>query len=64
MEKDIKANTSKTRTYSSLRQSVIYCALLASMHESGALPLMNTFTYYLKQHIYPARILGIICQGK
>ena len=60
MEKDIKANTSKTRTYSFFRQGVIYYSLLATMRDSDARPLMERFAYYLKQHRLFTRTLGII----
>lgn len=60
LEKTIKANTSKTRTYSFFRQGCIYYQLLPKMKEENAIKLMEKFSYYLSQHQLYKRIFGII----
>lgn len=60
LEKTIKANTSKTRTYSFFRQGCIYYQLLPKMKEDNAIKLMEKFSYYLSQHQLYKRIFGII----
>ena len=60
LEKTIKANTSKTRTYSFFRQGCIYYQLLPKMKEVNAVKLMDKFNYYLSQHRLYKRIFGII----
>lgn len=60
LERTIKVNTSKTRTYSFFRQGVIYYQLLPKMKEANASLLMEKFTYYLRQHRLYTRTLGII----
>ena len=60
LERTIKVNTSKTRTYSFFRQGVIYYQLLPKMKEANAILLMEKFVYYLKQHRLYTRTLGII----
>ena len=60
LEKTIKANTSKTRTYSFFRQGCIYYQLLPKMKEENAIKLMEKFSYYLSQHRLYKRIFGII----
>jgi len=60
LERTIKVNTSKSRTYSFFRQGVIYYQLLPKMKEANAILLMEKFTYYLKQHRLYTRTLGII----
>ncbi|EBX7708781.1 IS4 family transposase [Salmonella enterica subsp. enterica serovar Moero] len=60
LEKTIKVNTSKTRTYSFFRQGVIYYQLLPRMKEAYAVLLMEKFIYYLKQHRLYTSTLGII----
>ncbi len=59
LERTIKVNTSKTRTYSFFRQGVIYYQLLPRMKESYARLLMEKCTYYLKQHRLYTRTLGV-----
>ncbi len=60
LERTIKVNTSKSRTYSFFRQGVIYYQLLPKMKETYATLLMEKFTYYLRQHRLYTRALGII----
>ncbi|MFM5176539.1 IS4 family transposase, partial [Aeromonas caviae] len=60
LERTIKVNTSKSRTYSFFRQGVIYYQLLPKMKEANAVLLMGKFIYYLKQHRLYTRTLGII----
>ena len=60
LERTIKVNTSKSRTYSFFRQGVIYYQLLPKMKEANAVLLMDKFIYYLKQHRLYTRTLGII----
>ena len=60
LERTIKVNTSKSRTYSFFRQGVIYYQLLPKMKEENARLLMEKFIYYLKQHHLYTRTLGII----
>lgn len=60
LERTIKANTSKTRTYSFFRQGCIYYQLLPGMKEEHAKLLLEKFTYYLRQHRLFTRIFGII----
>lgn len=60
LEKTIKANTSKTRTYSFFRQGVIYYQMLPKMKEENAIKLLEKFSYYLSQHKLYKRIFGII----
>ena len=63
LERTIKVNTSKSRTYSFFRQGVIYYQLLPKMKEANAVLLMDKFIYYLKQHRLYTRTLGIIPIG-
>ncbi|OIN12751.1 IS4 family transposase [Oceanisphaera psychrotolerans] len=60
LEKTIKANTSKTRTYSFFRQGGIYYQMLPKMKEENAIKLLEKFSYYLSQHKLYKRIFGII----
>lgn len=60
LEKTIKANTSKTRSYSLFRQGCIYYQLLPNMREEWAAPLMNNFYRYLKSHRIYRRVFGIL----
>lgn len=60
LEKTIKANTSKTRTYSFFRQGVIYYQVLPKMKKENAITLLEKFSYYLSQHKLYKRIFGII----
>lgn len=60
LERTIKVNTSKSRTYSFFRQGCIYYALLPGMKEEHARLLMDKFVYYLRQHRLYTSTLGII----
>ncbi|AQS36045.1 transposase family protein [Shewanella psychrophila] len=60
LEKTIKANTSKTRSYSLFRQGCIYYELLPTMREEWAEPLMDNFYRYLKNQPIYRSIFGII----
>lgn len=60
LERTIKANTSKTRSYSFFRQGCIYYQLLPKMKEENAIKLMTKFSYYLTQHRLFKRIFGVI----
>ncbi|SNX50918.1 Transposase DDE domain protein [Vibrio thalassae] len=46
LERTIKANTSKIRSYSLFRQGCIYYQLLPNMREEWAVPLMENFYRY------------------
>lgn len=60
LEKTIKANTTKTRSYSLFRQGCIYYELLPTMREEWAIPLMENFYRYLKNHGIYRKVFGII----
>ncbi len=60
LEKTIKANTTKTRSYSLFRQVCIYYELLPAMREERAAPLMENYYRYLKNHRICRRVFGII----
>jgi hypothetical protein len=60
LERTIKVNTSKSRTYSFFRQGIIYYQLLPKMKEANAVLLMEKFIYYLKRHRLYTSTLGII----
>lgn len=60
LERTIKANTSKTRTYSFFRQGGIYYQMLPKMKEENAIKLLEKFSYYFTQHKLYKRIFGII----
>jgi hypothetical protein len=60
LEKTIKANTTKTRSYSFFRQGCIYYQMLPKMKEENAIKLLEKFSYYLSQHKLYKRIFGII----
>lgn len=60
LERTIKVNTSKSRTYSFFRQGCIYYGLLPGMKEEHARLLMDKFVYYLRQHRLYTSTLGII----
>ncbi|MEI6858834.1 MAG: hypothetical protein V5788_03445 [Shewanella sp.] len=60
LEKTIKANTSKTRSYSLFRQGCICYELLPTMREEWAEPLMDNFYRYLKNQPIYRSIFGII----
>ena len=54
LEKTIKANTTKTRSYSLFRQGCIYYELLPTMREEWALPLMENFIVTLRITVFIA----------
>lgn len=60
LERTIKANTVKTRSYSFWRQGCIYYALLPGMRESQLMPLMEKFAELLNEHTFCQRILGVL----
>ncbi len=60
LERTIKANTSKTRSYSFFSQGGIYYQLLPKMKEENAIKLLEKFSYYLSQHRLYKRVFGII----
>lgn len=60
LERTIKANTSKRRTYSFFRQGRIYHALLAGMRKDWAKPLMNKFYELLQAQPLYREVFGII----
>lgn len=60
MEKRIKANTSKTRTYSLFRQGCEYYELLPTMREEWVKPLMKRFEYLLTHQPYYCSIFSVI----
>ncbi len=52
LERILKANTVKTRSYSFIRQGCMYYELLPTMRDEWARPLMEKFEYYLsRQHL-------------
>jgi hypothetical protein len=60
LERTIKANTSKRRTYSFFRQGRIYHALLAGMRKDWAKPLMDKFYELLQAQPLYREAFGII----
>lgn len=60
MERTIKANTSKTRTYSFWNQGCIYYDLLPKMKDEWLIPLMEKFNYYLINFRLFQRVFSII----
>ncbi|WP_282177106.1 hypothetical protein [Vibrio nereis] len=60
LEKMIKANTSKTRSYSLFRQGCIYYQQLPNMREEWAVPMLDNFCRYLKSHRIYRRVFGIL----
>ena len=60
LEKTIKANTTKTRSYYLFRKGCIYYDLLLTMREEWALPLIENFYRYLKNHRIYRSVFGII----
>lgn len=60
LERTIKANTSKSRTYSFFRQGCIYYSLLPGMREEWATPLLNKFYELLREHSVFRNVFGII----
>ena len=60
LERTIKANTSKSRTYSFFRQGCIYYSLLPGMREQWAIPLMDKFYELLHEQPVFRQVFGII----
>lgn len=56
LERTLKANTSKERTYSYWRQGCLYYLLLPKMRDEWAIPLMEKFEYYLNQFRFYKRV--------
>jgi len=60
LERTIKANTSKTRTYSFFRQGCIYYALLPGMREEWARDLIDKFHDLLHEQAVFKNALGLL----
>lgn len=60
LERTIKANTVKTRSYSFWRQGCIYYALLPGMREAHLLPLLERFSELLNEQLFCRKILSIL----
>jgi len=60
LERKIKANTVKTRSYSLWRQGCIYYALLPGMKEADACALINKFHELMAQHRVFRQVFGIL----
>lgn len=60
LERTIKANTVKHRSYSFFRQGCIYYAMLPGMRNEWFKPLMHMFDKLLKEHGKLKNILGIL----
>ncbi len=60
LERKIKANTVKTRSYSLWRQGCMYYLLLPGMKEHDATRLIEKFHELLKQHRVFRKVLGIL----
>lgn len=60
LERKIKANTVKTRSYSLWRQGCMYYLLLPGMKTSDAALLINKFHEMLAQHQVMRKVLGIL----
>lgn len=60
LEKHIKANTVKKRTYSFWRQGCIYYELLPGMKDDMLLPLMKKFHGLLVEQPYFMKVLGVL----
>jgi Transposase DDE domain len=59
-ERHLKANTSKKRTYSLLRQGILYYNQIPAMPDDRLAPLMNQFAELLAQHALSRKVLGIL----
>jgi hypothetical protein len=59
-ERHLKANTSKKRTYSLLRQGILYYNQIPNMPDDRLAPLMNRFAELLAQHTLFRKVLGIL----
>lgn len=60
LERTIKANTTKTRSYSFWRQGCIYYKLLPGMRESEAGPLIAKFYELMREHAVFRAVFGVI----
>lgn len=60
LERTIKANTVKTRSYSLWRQGCIYYALLPGMREERATLLINKFREIMARHRVFTKVFGIL----
>lgn len=60
MEKGLKANTAKTRTYSLFRQGCMYYQAIPMMREERLLPLVERFAELLHRHPVFQETLGFI----
>lgn len=60
MEKGLKANTVKTRTYSLFRQGCMYYQAIPMMKEERLLPLIERFSEFLHRHPVFQEALGFI----
>lgn len=59
-ERHLKANTSKKRTYSLLRQGILYYNQIPAMPDDRLAPLINRFAEVLAQHALCRKLLGIL----
>ena len=59
-ERHLKANTSKKRTYSFLRQGILYYNQIPKMPDDRLVPLINRFAELLAQHVLFRKVLGIL----
>ena len=60
LERYIKANTVKTRSYSFFRQGRMYYDLLPTMRDEWIIPLIEKFEYYLSRQQFIKRTLGTL----
>ena len=60
MERLLKANTSKKRTYSLFRQGCLYYALIPTMKEERLRPLIERFVELLAEHAVFRQVFGVI----
>jgi len=60
LERTIKANTTKTRSYSFWRQGCIYYKLLPGMRDSEAGPLIAKFYELMREHAVFRAVFGVI----
>ena len=59
-ERHLKANTSKKRTYSLLRQGILYYNQIPAMPDDRLAPLLNRFAEVLAEHALCRKVLGIL----
>ena len=60
MERDLKANTSKKRTYSRFRQGCMYYQALPNMPESQLRPLIERFAQLVCEQLVFREAFGLI----